>query len=44
MSLQDEESKLAEAIFGWTGSALALFFYIVPVIPVIKLVKKQLLV
>lgn len=44
MSLQEEESKIAEGIFGWTGSALALFFYIVPVIPVIKLVKKQLLV
>lgn len=42
MSLQAEGSKIVGDIFGWSGSALALFFYIAPVVPVIKLVKKQL--
>ena len=38
----EESQPLGEAIFGWTGSGLAMFFYISPVVPIIKMMKKEL--
>lgn len=38
----EESQTIAKAIFGWTGSGLAMFFYISPVVPIIKMIKKEL--
>ena len=38
----EESQPLGKAIFGWTGSGLAMFFYISPVVPIIKMMKKKL--
>ena len=39
-----EEGDVASLIFGWTGTAIATFFYIVPIIPYLKLIKGEITV
>ena len=37
-----EEDDVGSLIFGWTGTAIATFFYIVPIIPYLKLIKGEM--
>ena len=39
---EEEGNKLIGEIFGWTGTGLAIYFYIAPAVPFIKLVNEQL--
>lgn len=39
---EDEGNKLIGEIFGWTGTGLAIYFYLAPAVPFIKLVNEQL--
>ena len=36
------ESNLVQQIFGWTGTALATYFYLAPGVPFYKLIKEQI--
>ena len=37
-----EEDDLGSIVFGWIGTAIALIFYIVPIVPYLKLIKGEL--
>ena len=37
-----EEDDLGSQIFGWTGTALATYFYIAPIVPYLKVIKGQI--
>ena len=37
-----EEDDLGSQIFGWTGTVLATYFYIAPIVPYLKLIKGQI--
>ena len=37
-----EEDDLGSLIFGWTGTAIATIFYILPIIPYLKLIKGEM--
>ena len=37
-----EEDDLGSIVFGWIGTAIALVFYIVPIVPYLKLIKGEL--
>ena len=39
---EEEGNKLIGEIFGWTGTGLAIYFYLAPAVPFIKLVNEQL--
>ena len=35
------DKELIKQIFGWTGTGLAIIFFITPVVPICKLVNEQ---
>ena len=37
-----DKNNLIQQIFGWTGTALATYFYLAPVVPFYKLIKEQI--
>jgi solute carrier family 50 protein (sugar transporter) len=39
---EEEGNKLIGEIFGWTGTGLAIYFFLAPAVPFIKLVNEQL--
>ena len=39
--MTEEQDKLIGEIFGWTGTGLAIYFYLAPAVPFCKLVKEQ---
>lgn len=42
--MSEERNKIVGEIFGWTGTAIATYFYLAPAVPFFKLVKEQLTV
>ena len=40
--MSDSDEDLGSLIFGWVGTAIALFFYITPVVPFLKLIKGEI--
>ena len=39
--MDEEKNKLIGEIFGWTGTGLAIYFFLAPAVPFCKLVKEQ---